>query len=156
MNPYVLLVVGLVLILLEFFLPGAVLGIAGVISIIAGVVIIAQSGTAMEFFIYCVLAIAGITAVVKYALWQIPRTKNKGSLYLSDDQEGFKASTYDAAAIGKNGVALTDLKPGGYILVDGVKHQASSVSGYITKGTEITVISGQEESLLVNRKRTTS
>jgi len=46
---------------------------------------------------------------------------------------------------------LTDLKPGGYILVEGKQHQALSNTGYIVKGKEVKIIGGQEESLIVKQ-----
>ena len=60
-------------------------------------------------------------------------------------------SKFEKHAIGKIGIVLTDLKPGGFILIEGKQHQAISQSGYITKGEEVIVVSGQEESLLVKK-----
>ncbi|WP_052236405.1 NfeD family protein [Candidatus Protochlamydia amoebophila] len=76
-------------------------------------------------------------------------TRQEYSIYLKKDQKGFQASEYDRNAIGKLGMVLTDLKPGGYILIEGKQHQAISLTGYISKGEEVIVVSGQEESLIV-------
>ncbi len=149
MSPFLLLAIGLVLILLEFFIPGAVMGIMGGILLLAGAVIAGMQGTGMELLLYLFFMAAGLAVVIKFALWYIPRTAKKDTLFLNKDQQGFKASAYDASAIGKQGVVISDLKPGGHILVEGQKHQAISVAGYISKGERVEVISGQEESLLV-------
>lgn len=151
MSPFILLVIGCVLVFLEFFLPGAILGICGGILIFIGGVMTASEGTALDLLIYLVLTIVALILLVKFALWVIPRTSKNESIYLKSDQSGYKASSFDTAAIGKRGTAITELKPGGYILIDGHKHQAVSLSGYISRGDEVEVVSGQEESLLVKQ-----
>ena len=99
------------------------------------------------------MTIAGVIGVIKFALWRIPRTGPEYSIYSRGDQEGFQASSFDAGAIGKVGVVLTDLKPGGYIIVDHVQHQALSEVGYISAGTSIRVVRGEGESLIVVKEK---
>lgn len=94
----------------------------------------------------------GALLIVLLARYVTPKVAKWSKLVLvGNEQEGFQASEYDKTAIGKTGVVLADLKPGGYILVDDKKHQAISLSGYIAKGEEVSVIGGQEESLIVKQ-----
>jgi membrane-bound serine protease (ClpP class) len=152
MISFLLLIIGLVLVLLEFYLPGMVLGIGGGILILFSIIIFgANSQSPLEIFLFILLTGLGLFGVVKFALWQIPRTRKKQSIYLDKDQEGYVASVFDQNAIGKEGIALSVLKPGGFILIEGKKYPAISVSGYIDKGDQVTVISGQGESLLVKK-----
>lgn len=98
------------------------------------------------------IILAGVI-IAFLARYLTPRLLSFAKLVLSgheqDASEGYVASKFDAAAIGKHGTVLTDLRPGGYILVDGEKHQAISIEGYIFRGSEVEVIGGQEESLMV-------
>lgn len=152
MSPFLFLGIGLFLVLLEFYLPGMVMGISGGCFIIISIILfIYQSGSAAESLLFIAAAFGGLAVVVKFALWQIRSTKKAQSLYLDSDQEGYQASSIDQSVIGKGGIALTDLKPGGYILIEGKKYQAISVSGYLSKNSEVIVISGQEDSLNVKR-----
>ncbi len=48
---------------------------------------------------------------------------------------------------------LSDLKPGGYIAIEGQQHQADFISGYIPQGDEIVVVAGEGESLLVKSNK---
>lgn len=147
MNPFVLLIVGLLLILLEFYLPGAVMGTAGGLLILASLFLaVIQFESSWSILLFFILTVFSVIAVVKYALWKIPRTKN---IYSSADQEGYQASSFDTTAIGKKGTVLSDLKPGGYILIDGKQEQAISESGYIPQGEEVIVLRGEGESLIV-------
>lgn len=148
--PYILLLLGLILIFIEFYLPGAVMGILGSLLIVASMIIFASSSSsALAISLYVFGVAVSIGLLIKFALWRIVNTKPDNSIYSDANQEGFKASEYDHTAIGKKGVVITDLKPGGYVLIDGMQHGAISASGYITKGSKIIVISGQEESLIV-------
>lgn len=150
MNPFVLLILGLVLIFLEFYIPGAVMGIIGGVMVLISLVLFASESTSPVYVVlYIILTGVLLVGLVRFALWRIPQARKGFSIYSGSDQEGYVASTYDSAAIGKTGVVLSDLKPGGYILVDGKQHQAISREGYIVKGTEVLVLSGEEESLIV-------
>lgn len=154
MNPYLLLFTGLFLIFLEFFLPGIILGTLGVICFLASWFFFLQGQPAWwEVVLFFGGSLALLYGVIKYALWRIPRARPGLSIYLKGEQTGYVASHYDKKAIGKTGVVLTDLKPGGYILIDGIQHQALSETGYLTKGEEIEVIGGEGESLIVKRRK---
>lgn len=145
-----LLVIGLLAVLIEFFLPGAIFGAIGVLFIITALVVFFQSSdSVLASMLFLIATLAGIIATIKFALWRI--RASSGSLYLKGDQKGYVASEWDHTLIGKRGVVLSDLKPGGHILIEGVKHPALSKSGYITKGEEIIVIDGEGDSLIVQK-----
>ena len=58
---------------------------------------------------------------------------------------------FDAALVGRQGKALSDLKPSGHIMLGQDRHQAVSQAGYIEKGTPIEVIGGRGAYLIVKR-----
>jgi len=146
----VLLIMGLLLILVEFYLPGAVMGIIGAILIFSSTVVVyLEYSSLLGLFVYFLICCIAIALTVKFAVWIIPKSKSKESIYLSSDQAGFKASHYDKSVIGKTAVVVTDLKPGGHILVDGKRLQAISQNGYIVKGSLVLILGGEEESLKV-------
>lgn len=150
MLPYLILLIGLFLIFLEFFLPGAVLGILGGVAVVAAVINYAMN-TASPIYalLFFLLAVAAVYFTIKFAIWKVKNATKDFSVYSEDNQEGYVASSFDKASIGKVGVVMTDLKPGGQVLVDGKRQTAISQSGYLVKGTEVIVVGGQEESLIV-------
>lgn len=152
MISFLLLLVGLFLVLLEFYLPGVVMGLMGGGFILASVLLFISED---HGWIATLLFIAGIGAalilLVRFALWRIVQAKPGRSIYLSQDQEGYRASSYDEQAIGKVGKVLSDLKPGGYILIGEKPLQAISLDGYLKKGEKVIVVSGQEDSLMVRK-----
>lgn len=152
MTPFVMLLLGFLLIFLEFYIPGAVMGVAGGLLVFSSMILFAmhsQSPIAIAF--YVIGTFVALAFLVKFALWRIRTAKPDFSIYSDKNQAGYQASHFDASAIGKKGIVVTDLKPGGHIMVEGKTMQAISQSGYITKGSEVLVVGGQEESLIVKQ-----
>jgi membrane-bound ClpP family serine protease len=150
MTAFTLLIIGLLLIFIEFYVPGAVMGIAGGVFLLASLILFAvQTDSPWLITLYLCAMVICVGYLIKYALWRIRHAKPDRSIYCNHSQEGYQASSYDMSAIGKKGTVISDLKPGGYILIEGKQHQAISQEGYLTKGTEVMVVSGQEESLIV-------
>ncbi len=150
MTPWLLLLIGLLLIFFEFYLPGAILGIGGGILVFISIIVFAmQAQSPLMIAAYVIGVGVLLTGLIKFALWRIRTAKPSRSIYSADAQVGFQASSFDTTLVGKQGTVVTDLKPGGHIVVEGKRVQAISQSGYLTKGTEVIVIGGQEESLIV-------
>ena len=153
MTPFLLVIVGLILILLEFYLPGAILGILGGIALLSGVILYASEAVSIWSIVLFIFGCAiAVILLIRFALWRIVHAKGDFSIYSDANQTGFQASHYDEGAIGKEGIVSADLKPGGFIIVDGKHHPAISLSGYIAKGEKVAIISGQEQSLMVIKK----
>ncbi len=143
MMPFVMLFIGLLLIFLEFCLPGAVMGIAGIIMVVASMIAfasVAESGFAVVAYIIGVgIAIA---LIIRFAIRRIRSTASENTMYLEKDQTGFVASSFDTSLIGKEGIVTADLKPAGHIMVAGQQYQATTESGYLVRGTPVVVLGG--------------
>jgi membrane-bound serine protease (ClpP class) len=104
------------------------------------------------FFIFLPVVVVSLVLVIRLALWGITKTGQKNTIMLEDDQTGFVASSFDKELIGKEGVADTDLKPSGKILLEDKEYQAVSEMGYINKGTPVKVLRGEGAHLIVKEK----
>lgn len=150
---WTLAVSGLLLIFLEFFLPGAVMAIGGGLLLIASLFFFHMEISGLYEFIAFLSVLMGFSyLVIRLALWKIKATAKKGTICMESDQEGFQASSYPLGLIGKIGLVDTDLKPSGHVLVEGVRFQAVSKSGYIDKETQIEVLGGIGSHLIVQPK----
>lgn len=150
---FFLVLIGLMLIIIEFYLPGGIVAVLGSIFILSGLVTFAMNTASVwAFVLFFIGTVAGVVLAIRFALWRIVKAKPDYSIYSNDDQEGYIASSFDKTAIGKTGVVLSDLKPGGFISIEGHRHPAISLSGYLSKGEEVIVVSGQEQSLMVKSK----
>lgn len=144
--------VGLILIFLEFFLPGAVLAILGSLTLVLSLALCFSRFPAIYGAFYLFFVLLGLLLVCKIALWRVRASAKKGDFYLSSDQEGYLASTFDKELIGKEGVAATDLKPAGHIVIANVQYAAVSESGYISRGSPVEVVGGKGSHLIAKEK----
>jgi len=152
-NPLIFLILGFLLIFLEFYLPGAIMGISGGIFILISLVLFAaQTDSPLAVSLYIIGIIVALVLLIKFAIWRIRTAKPQRSIYSDDAQVGYQAVSYDTSAIGKKGIVFTDLKPGGFIIVDGKQLPAISKEGYLSKGTKVRVLGGEESNLIVKKE----
>ncbi len=148
--PIILLIIGLLLVYAEFFLPGGIMGVTGGIMIFVAIFTFAQESSNIAYvLIFLGAAILGLITVVRLALKQIREGKGSKGIYLSEDQEGFRASEFDESMVGKRGTALSDLRPAGHVSLEGKRYQAVSRTGYIEKDSEVEAIAGEGAHLIV-------
>lgn len=149
-----LLCLGFLLVFIEFFIPGIVIGVMGGILIIGSIVLFAiESNSILATLAFIAASVVAFVLLVKFALWKMQNSSPDYSVYSADNQEGFYAAKKLPDVVGKSAIAMTDLRPGGYVNIEGHRIQAISKSGYITKGSEVEIIGNEEESLIVKIKR---
>ncbi|MDJ0651426.1 MAG: NfeD family protein [Simkaniaceae bacterium] len=140
----------LLLIYLEFFIPGAILGILGGVGFCLSILLfIWESAIPWQISTFVITSLLSLALTIKMALWKL---KQKPALFAREEQSGYLASEFAKELIGKSGEALTDLKPSGHIKVEGTRHQAVSESLYIKKGESVKVIAGEGARLIVRKK----
>lgn len=143
----ILLVVGAVLLIAETMLPGGVLGVTGLICVIAGVVMsFREWGT----FVGAWVAAGALTGIlIGFMLWmryfpQSPMARP----FISTTTVGNSDVTHDHL-VGKTGTAETDLRPSGAARIEGQRVNVTSEGQMIDKGAEIKVVSVQGFRILV-------
>lgn len=140
---------GLVLIYLEFFVPGGILGVLGGIAfLLSCVLFVWEAGETWYSVVFVLALIVLLVLVIRLTLWKL---KQKPAMFAREEQSGYVASSYDKELIGKEGEALTDLKPSGHVMVEGERHQAVSESSYIKKGEPVKVVGGEGARIICRR-----
>jgi membrane-bound serine protease (ClpP class) len=138
--PFVVLFLGLFLIFIEFFVPGGMMGILGSLFILLSFFLYgSESDSFLKTLFFVIFGLSLLVLVIKGTLNYLKNSRSDGGVTLYADQEGFVASSYDKNQIGKQATVLTDLKPGGRIVIEGKSYQALSM------------IRGEGESLIVKR-----
>jgi membrane-bound ClpP family serine protease len=150
---FLLGIVGIVLIFLEFFLPGAVFAVIGTLTILVSLGLFFAQYPVLSGIIYMLVIILAVFVTCKFALWRMRRSQEKGDFYHGKDQEGYTAFSVDQSLIGKEGIVSTELKPSGHILVDGDLHQALSETGFLSKGDAVLIVGGKGSHFLVRQKK---
>jgi membrane-bound ClpP family serine protease len=142
-TPIALILLGLVLIAVEVYaVPGVGgVGIAGGLAIVAGIVLGFVEGGALGGLMVSVGAVS-VGGVMFYVMWQ------SGALQpfvlseaLRRDGDG-AARESDARSryLGRTGTAVTPLRPGGIVEVDGDRVEAQTEGGFIASGSSVRVV----------------
>ncbi len=144
---------GFLLIYLELYVPGGILGVLGGVALVFSLTFFVwEKKGIMWDSLYAILLVIFVALTIKLALYRIKKNRHKNTIYANQDQEGFFASSYNKDLIGKGGIAESDLKPSGHVSIEGKREQAVSEGGYIKKGERVTVISGEGARLIVRKE----
>ena len=148
-----LFVLGIVLLVLDLFVPGFIMSAGGTIAILAGTrqafVEYGTGGGLLAFAIGMVLL--ALALYVEYGL--LPKTRFGKKFFLHAAVHGTsQAPAAETAALtGREGVALTPLMPSGQIEVEGRRYEALSLDGHVAKGARLRVTGTQNFSLTVSK-----
>lgn len=149
-----LLIAGFILVGIEMVLPGfSAPGISGIICLVAGVFLLADSVMEGVVIAIAVLALMGILMAV--ILWLLSHGKLKSPIILEEEQktaEGYLSSSDLQYLLGRQGTAATDLRPSGAGVFDDVKFDVMSEGNYISAGMPIEIIKVEGSKLVVKAK----
>lgn len=151
----ILLVAGFVLVGIEMVLPGfSVPGVSGIVCLIVGVFFISDSVMEAAFITIAVLTLLGIFLAV--VLWLLSKGKLRTPIILEDEQkktEGYLSSSDLNYLLGKQGRAVTDLRPAGIGSFDEVNFDVMSEGSYISRGAGIEIIKVEGAKLVVREQK---
>lgn len=136
-----LLVVGLLLVCLEVFIPGGVVGALGGLMMIASIVLaFTERGSSFGFHWTggaLVLTLAALFISIKL----LPGSPAGKRLFLSSAQIGYSAAEEGLEGLaGKPGKAITNLRPAGMIEIEGERVDVVTGGEYLPRGTTVEVI----------------
>jgi len=149
----ILFAIGLLLLLAEiFFIPGfGLAGIGGIAAILASIFLTFGNIIQATYSILIALGISviGFFLLIKY----IPSTRTWRKFVLSTEQKkelGYTVGTKDLKRLtGKEGIAITPLRPSGIIKVNGKKLNALTRGEYVDSNTKIKIISVEGNKIVV-------
>lgn len=147
-----LLVLGFLLLLAEVFIPGfGVAGITGIILFIIGILLTAT--TVFEALIMFLLLLLLLTIVLIFVIRSATRGRLSKKLILHDglsNEDGFTAVDDMQVFLGKEGKAVTTLRPAGIGLIDGVRLDIVTKGNFIEEGSNIKVVDVEGRRIIVD------
>jgi len=146
-----LILVAAVLLSFEIIIPGAVLGLLGLLAYLGACLLSGVQFGFIEGALTFILGgiFLGALLFIEYKL--IPHTSLGGQLFLNKQVQGKSNAGYPDDIIGKTVEALTPLRPTGLILLDGKRYEALSKDGYINTGAELKIIAKDNLRVVVKK-----
>lgn len=142
METIILLITGIIFIVLEFFVPGGILGIIGVCAIVVSLFLSGYDLTHMGLSVM----IALIVAITAFILLYRRADSEQGvfrKIILHDrtmTEEGYISTEVRSELIHQEGIALTTLRPAGIAEISGERVDVVSEGSYIEQNKKIKVI----------------
>lgn len=152
--PIGLLVSGLVLIGVEFFLPTVVLGFLGAVISFAGITLSAAAG-ATTCAVFSAVFLVVLTLEFFAFRRLLPQTAIGRSMINVSSNEGaaVPAAAGFAVYVGKTGKAVTVLAPSGTVEIDDTRVEAFSLDGFVERGAPVIVTEAGSGRVTVRRSR---
>ena len=147
-----LIVVGLLLIAAEVFLPGLILGTIGLLCLVTSVVFVfLQYGTSAG--VLAAFVVGGLT-IVGFVLWLFlfPRTFIGRRIMLRTSQPADRTAEEHRSLVGETGEAITPLRPSGTARIGGKRVDVTAVGDFLEQGAAIVVVAADGMRVAVRRK----
>jgi membrane-bound serine protease (ClpP class) len=156
---------GVVLIAVEVFvIPGfGVFGVLGGVGVLAGIYLSLVGGIpTMGDFANAGLVLASSILIILVTSWALLRHLPQSShlarsgvflLTQGEREDGWASATKRPDLMGREGVALTDLRPAGTVLIGEERVDAVSESSWIEDGTDVKVVASEGYRLVVRSLR---
>lgn len=146
-----LFVIGVIFVILEFFVPGGIVGILGGALIILSLLFAGASVTHMAYSIIIAMFIAVIGMVILMKFFG-KKMHIFNKLVLRDattTEEGYVSNTNRIELIGRTGKAITPFRPSGVVLIGNERIDAVSEGSFINKGSQVEVIKVEGSRIVV-------
>ncbi len=148
-----LFIFGIVLLVLDLFVPGIILSTAGTLAFLAGTArAFTEYGIGGGLLAFAIGAVL-LTVALYIEYWVLPKTRIGKKFFLHAAVDGTSQAplAQSSALSGREAMALTPLMPSGQIEIDGQRYEALSLDGHVAVGTRLKVTGQQNFSLTVTK-----
>lgn len=138
----ILLVIGIILIILEFFVPGGIIGLLGVASVLGALFLSGQDVGQMAMSVSIALIVAIVAAVILFKWISLEKGFFK-HIILRDqasNELGYVSQTNRLELIGLEGKVVTPLRPSGTALFDHERIDVISEGDFVEKDKKVKII----------------
>jgi len=151
----ILFIAGILLLLAETVLPGLVAGILGVLCLLGGTILFFVDH-GIQAGIYLLMG-EMVLATLGFMLWMkiFPETRLGKKFILPRESNDVPLPPNFTSLLRQSGKALTTLRPGGTIEIQGRRHDAVSEGQFIEAGEAIQVVKLDGQIIVVRKLQQT-
>lgn len=147
----ILLIIGLGLMILEFFVPGGVAGILGIAAVLGSILLAGGDlqTTAIAILIAMIAATSGMVILVKFFGKRLQLFNRIILSDSTDTKSGYVSTANRPELIGQMAVTATELRPSGTIVFGDERIDAVSEGRYIGRGKNVKIIKVEGSRIVV-------
>ncbi|USK57611.1 nodulation protein NfeD [Cytobacillus solani] len=147
----ILFVIGMGLIIAEFFLPGGIAGILGLTAILGSLFLASDNIVHMGISILIAISVSILASILMIKVFG-KKMKIFKKLILTDStktEQGYVSNKNRLELIGLEGYALTALRPSGTIVIEDERIDAVSEGAFILKDARVRVVKAEGSRIVV-------
>lgn len=154
-NVIILALFGIVMLCLEVVLPGGIVGIIGSLLVLTSVALVFISpelqlyGIGIQVILAAGIITLTVAAFVTWMRYFHKTIIGKRLVLTNTVGEDAHLLRVGPTLAGQAGVAKSDLRPSGTVVVDGKRYEARSVTGFVPAGAAVRVSRSEGTTLLV-------
>ncbi len=161
----IIFILGLVLLIVEIFvIPGfGIFGAIGIVMMVAGLFLGLISDFPLvdwDMLSTAIIQLAGAFILSMFVIFVLlkllPKSEAFNKLVLRkniDEQSGYTSDTKLKDLLGKQGKALTDLRPSGTAVIEKKRIDVVTAGEYLNKGTKVIVVQEEGSKIVVEKIR---
>ena len=147
----ILFVIGIGLIIAEFFLPGGIAGIAGIAAILGSLFLASDNMAHMGMSILIAMGVSILASILMIKVFG-KKMKFFKKIILTDStntEKGYISNKSRLELIGLEGYALTALRPSGTVVIGDERIDVVSEGAFILKGAKVKVVKAEGSRIVV-------
>lgn len=151
MESIILLGIGIVLIVLEFFVPGGIMGGIGVLSIIISLLLAADNIGHMIFSILIALLVTIIASVILFKRFGYEKGIFRHIILFdsTSSDKGYVSNVTRSDLIGLEGITVTPLHPSGTAVFNNERFDVVTEGGFINNNKKVKIIKAEGPRIIV-------
>lgn len=151
----ILFLVGIALIIAEFFLPGGIAGILGLGAILGSLFLATDNVVHMGISLLIAIGISILVSIILIKVFGKKMSIFK-KIILTDStktEDGYVSNKNRLELIGLEGYALTDLRPSGTVVIEDERIDVVSEGEFIVKDARVRVVKAEGSRIVVREVR---
>ena len=150
-----LFIIGLIFILLEFFVPGGILGILGLSAVVGSLFMAGENNTliAVSLLIAIMVSLTVSILLVKVFNKNMKFFKKMVLKDATTTEEGYVSNVNRVELLGKIGMALTPLRPAGIANFNDERVDVVTEGSFIDQDSEVIVVKVEGSRIVVREKK---
>lgn len=154
----ILFIIGIVLILIEFVVPGGILGLIGFGAILTSLFIATDNVTHMAISLLIAIGVTTLTSIILFKVFG-KKINIFNKIILKDStntESGYVSNLNRRELIGLEGVALTSLRPSGTAIINNERLDVVTEGAYILQGKKVVVVKTEGHRIVVREQEITN